>query len=245
VSIFSVFSQAPHKIFQKKNGKKESTKSSARSRIRSAISPEGRQGRYAHAGACGCYFRGSFNPFSLEISQSVLQQAESISDARFWNGIEIFRKFKLKKNTAMEKQYDLDRFLEAQRETYANALEEIRKGRKQTHWMWFIFPQLRGLGFTDYNIFYGIENLEEASLYLNHPILGKRLVEVTSAMLKIENKTALEILGRPDERKLKSCMTLFSLLPDAPDCFVQVLEKYYNGEQDENTLRILKALTGE
>lgn len=145
----------------------------------------------------------------------------------------------------MEKQYDLDRFLEAQRETYANALEEIRKGRKETHWMWFIFPQMRGLGFTDYNIFYGIENLEEASLYLDHPILGKRLVEITRTMLKIENKTALEILGRPDERKLKSCMTLFSVLPDAPDCFREVLEKYYNVEQDENTLRILKELTDE
>ena len=140
----------------------------------------------------------------------------------------------------MEKQYDLDRFLEAQRETYNNALEEIRQGSKQTHWMWFIFPQLRGLGFTDYNIFYGIENLNEASQYLNHPILGKRLVEITQAMLEIENKTALEILGRPDERKLKSCMTLFAELPAAPDCFRQVLEKYYNGEQDEKTLQLVK-----
>jgi uncharacterized protein (DUF1810 family) len=140
----------------------------------------------------------------------------------------------------MEKQYDLDRFLEAQRETYAHALREIGEGRKKTHWMWFIFPQLRGLGFTDHNIFYGIENLEEASLYLDHPILGKRLAEITRAMLKIENKTALEILGRADERKLKSCMTLFSLMQDAPDCFRQVLEKYYNGEQDERTLQLMK-----
>ncbi|MTH15887.1 DUF1810 domain-containing protein [Flavobacterium sp. LC2016-01] len=140
----------------------------------------------------------------------------------------------------MEKQYDLDRFLEAQQETYGNALHEIRAGRKQTHWMWFIFPQLRGLGFTDYNILYGIENLQEASQYLNHPILGRRLVEITQAVLKIENKTALEILGRPDKRKLKSCMTLFGLLPDAPDCFRLVLEKYYNGVQDEKTLQILK-----
>jgi len=139
----------------------------------------------------------------------------------------------------MEKQYDLDRFLEAQRETYNNALREIRQGSKQTHWMWFIFPQLRGLGFTDYNIFYGIENLKEASLYLNHPILGSRLVEITKAMLKIENKTALEILGRPDERKLKSCMTLFGLLPETPECFRQVLEKYYDGEQDERTLQLI------
>ncbi|MGE8341710.1 MAG: DUF1810 domain-containing protein [Flavobacterium sp.] len=140
----------------------------------------------------------------------------------------------------MEKRYDLNRFLEAQLQTYENALREIRQGSKQTHWMWFIFPQLRGLGFTDYNIFYGIENLKEASLYLNHPILGKRLVEVTGAMLQIENKTALEILGRPDERKLKSCMTLFGLLPETPECFRQVLVKYYNGIKDEKTLQILK-----
>jgi uncharacterized protein (DUF1810 family) len=143
----------------------------------------------------------------------------------------------------MEKRYDLNRFLEAQQQTYENAMREIRQGSKQTHWMWFIFPQLRGLGFTDYNIFYGIENLQEASLYLNHPILGKRLVEITQAMLKIEDKTALEILGRPDERKLKSCMTLFGLLPETPECFRQVLEKYYNGEQDEITLQIINELT--
>lgn len=140
----------------------------------------------------------------------------------------------------MEKRYDLNRFLEAQLQTYENALREIRQGSKQTHWMWFIFPQLRGLGFTDYNIFYGIENLKEASLYLNHPILGKRLVEITQAMLEIENKTALEILGRPDERKLKSCMTLFGLLPETHECFRQVLVKYYNGIKDEKTLQILK-----
>jgi len=140
----------------------------------------------------------------------------------------------------MEKQYDLDRFLEAQEQTYENALREIRLGSKQTHWMWFIFPQLRGLGFTDYNIFYGIENLTEATLYLNHPILGKRLVEITQAMLENEKKTALEILGRPDERKLKSCMTLFGLLPETPECFRQVLEKYYNGKQDEKTLQLIK-----
>lgn len=140
----------------------------------------------------------------------------------------------------MEKRYDLNRFLEAQRETYENALREIRQGSKQTHWMWFIFPQLRGLGFTDYNIFYGIENLREATLYLNHPILGRRLEEITQAMLQIENKSALGILGRADERKLKSCMTLFGLLPETPECFRQVLEKYYHGEKDEKTLQILK-----
>lgn len=140
----------------------------------------------------------------------------------------------------MEKEFDLDRFLEAQQETYDTALREIREGKKQTHWMWFIFPQLKGLGFTDYNIFYGIENIQEAAQYFNHPVLGKRLTTITKAILKVENKTALEILGRPDERKLKSCMTLFGLLPETPECFRQVLEKYYNGEQDERTLQLIK-----
>ena len=140
----------------------------------------------------------------------------------------------------MEKGFDLDRFLEAQQETYDTALHEIREGKKQTHWMWFIFPQLKGLGFTDYNIFYGIENIKEAAQYFNHPVLGKRLTTITKAILKVENKTALEILGRPDERKLKSCMTLFGLLPETPECFRQLLEKYYNGEQDERTLQLIK-----
>jgi len=140
----------------------------------------------------------------------------------------------------MEKEFDLDRFLEAQQETYDTALREIREGKKQTHLMWFIFPQLKGLGFTDYNIFYGIENIQEAVQYFNHPVLGKRLTTITKTILKVENKTALEILGRPDERKLKSCMTLFGLLDEADECFRQVLEKYYNGEQDERTLQLIK-----
>lgn len=140
----------------------------------------------------------------------------------------------------MEKEFDLDRFLEAQQETYDTALREIREGKKQTHWMWFIFPQLKGLGFTDYNIFYGIENIQEAAQYFNHPVLGKRLTTITKAILKVENKTALEILGRPDERKLKSCMTLFGLLDETDEGFRQVLEKYYNGEQDERTLQLIQ-----
>ncbi|WP_343614959.1 DUF1810 domain-containing protein [Flavobacterium sp.] len=144
----------------------------------------------------------------------------------------------------MNLKESIERYLSAQENVYEQALDEIKKGKKQSHWMWFIFPQLRGLGFTDYNIYYGIESLKEAGLYLNHPILGKRLEEITGAMLQIENKTALEILGRPDERKLKSCMTLFSLLPQAPEYFVQVLEKYYGGEKDEKTLLLIKGSTG-
>ncbi|ABQ06579.1 DUF1810 domain-containing protein [Flavobacterium johnsoniae] len=136
--------------------------------------------------------------------------------------------------------YDLHRFIEAQSKTYDDALREIQNGKKQTHWMWFIFPQIKGLGFTDYNIFYGIENLHEAQRYYDHPVLGKRLVEITNALLEIENKSALEIMGKPDERKLRSCMTLFSLLPNASACFLHVLKKYYDGERDERTIEILR-----
>lgn len=138
----------------------------------------------------------------------------------------------------------IERYLSAQENVYEQALHEIKNRKKLTHWMWFIFPQLRGLGFTDYNIYYGIEDLKEAEQYMSHPILGKRLVEITQAMLQIKNKTALEILGRPDERKLKSCMTLFSLVPQAPEYFVKVLEKYYGGEKDEKTLQLIKDSTG-
>ncbi len=136
-------------------------------------------------------------------------------------------------------QYNLNRFLEAQQSTYETALTEIQQGNKQSHWMWFIFPQINGLGFTDYNIFYAIKNIDEAKAYYNHPILGKRLIEITGAILAIQNKTALEILGKPDTRKLKSCMTLFSQLPNASPVFQQVLDKFYNGELDEKTMDIL------
>jgi uncharacterized protein (DUF1810 family) len=139
---------------------------------------------------------------------------------------------------------DLNRFLEAQQNTYNTALLEIQQGKKQSHWMWFIFPQIAGLGYTDYNKFYAIKDIEEAQAYYNHPILGKRLIEISEAILQIPNKTALEIMGKPDTKKLKSCMTLFSLLPNSDSVFKSVLEKFYKGETDENTIAILKSNTG-
>lgn len=139
----------------------------------------------------------------------------------------------------MQKQFDLNRFLVAQENTYKEALREIQNGQKKSHWMWFIFPQIKGLGFSNYNIFYGIENLEEAQQYYNHPVLGKNLVEITTALLKIENKTALEIMGKPDERKLRSCMSLFSQLPTTSDCFQLVLQKYFDNKLDDRTLEII------
>lgn len=134
----------------------------------------------------------------------------------------------------------IGRYLSAQENVYQQALDEIKKGKKKSHWMWYVFPQIRGLGFTQFNVYYGLKNLDEAAEYLDHLVLGKRLIEISEAVLQLQGKTALEIFGRPDERKLKSCMTLFSLLPDAPECFRLVLEKYYRAEPDESTLRILK-----
>lgn len=140
----------------------------------------------------------------------------------------------------METVYNLNRFLEAQQTKFNDALSEIKNGKKRTHWMWFIFPQIAGLGFTDFNIYYAIQNKEEATQYLNHPILGKRLIEITKAVAEINGKTALEIFGKPDERKLKSCMTLFNILNNPNPIFQQVLDKYYKGLQDENTLQLVK-----
>lgn len=135
---------------------------------------------------------------------------------------------------------NLNRFLEAQQNVYQQALHEIQNAEKRSHWMWFIFPQVKGLGFTQYNIFFGIDDLNEAQQFYDDPVLGRRLVEITNALLEIENKTAVEIMGRPDERKLKSSMTLFSLLPNSSDCFRLVLQKYYDGQVDENTIKILE-----
>lgn len=136
---------------------------------------------------------------------------------------------------------NLNRFLEAQQNTYPTALEEIKNGKKASHWMWFIFPQIVGLGFTDYNIFYAIKDMNEAISYLQHPILGHRLIEISNELLKIENKTAQEIMGKPDTKKLKSCMTLFSVLPNTDSVFKSVLDKFYQGETDEKTIALLKS----
>ncbi|MFH7001617.1 DUF1810 domain-containing protein [Flavobacterium bizetiae] len=139
----------------------------------------------------------------------------------------------------MNPEDSIERFIRAQQDAYPQALEEIRSGRKQTHWMWFVFPQIRGLGFTDYNVYFGLKDLDEAREYLNDPVLGKRLVEISQAVLGLNGKTALEIFGKPDQRKLRSCMTLFSRIADADPVFGKVLQKYYGGILDEKTISIL------
>ena len=133
---------------------------------------------------------------------------------------------------------NVSRFIEAQENTYSDALSEIRNGRKRTHWMWFIFPQIKGLGNTQTSVKYSINDINEAIFYINHPILGNRLKEITGELLKIKDKSALDIFGSPDDKKLKSCMTLFSIASQ-DSIFRQVLSQFFNSEKDGKTLDII------
>ena len=137
------------------------------------------------------------------------------------------------------KSQNIERFIEAQEGIYQAALEEVKSGKKQSHWMWFIFPQIQGLGYSSMAIYYGIRNMEEAIEYLQHPILGSQLIEISTAILDGKETNPLELLGFPDNLKLKSSMTLFSQVPDAPEVFKQVLERFFGGEVDEKTMDIL------
>ena len=133
----------------------------------------------------------------------------------------------------------LDRFLDAQRGDYAVALAEVRRGRKTSHWMWYIFPQIAGLGQSSTARYYSIRDLEEAREYYAHPVLGQRLREISGALLDLRGSDPVAVFGGIDSMKLKSSMTLFAVAaPDDP-IFQQVLDKYYGGEQDALTLRIL------
>ena len=136
---------------------------------------------------------------------------------------------------------DLNRFLTAQAGAYTQALAEIRQGRKRSHWMWFIFPQLRGLGHSPNAEYYGITGLAEATAYLQHPTLGPRLVEISRALLALPGNNATAIMGSPDDLKLRSSMTLFSLLPGADPVFAQVLDKFYKGQKDPKTVAMATA----
>ncbi len=135
--------------------------------------------------------------------------------------------------------WKLSRFVQAQTRTYLTALREIRGGRKLSHWMWFIFPQLQALGHSTTAKAYGIINLEEATAYLAHPTLGPRLIEISSALLSLPENDPRIVMGHPDWLKLRSCMTLFGEVAGAPPVFHQVLEKYYGGIPDERTLALL------
>jgi uncharacterized protein (DUF1810 family) len=136
---------------------------------------------------------------------------------------------------------DLSRFVEAQAATYQTALAELRRGRKASHWMWFIFPQIQGLGSSPTARFYAIADLAEARAYLDHPVLGPRLLEVVAAINALPGDDAHAVFGAPDDLKLRSCLTLFqSAAPDEP-AFGQALAKYFGGAPDPRTLERLAA----
>jgi uncharacterized protein (DUF1810 family) len=137
--------------------------------------------------------------------------------------------------------FNLDRFVEAQRLTYADALAELRRGRKTSHWMWFVFPQIAGLGFSPTAQRYAISCLDEARAYLDHPVLGPRLRECAEVMNGHQGRSALEILGAPDDVKFRSSLTLFAQSAPGEPIFAQALTKYFAGEPDPLTLARLRA----
>ncbi|MDR2705380.1 MAG: DUF1810 domain-containing protein [Planctomycetaceae bacterium] len=134
---------------------------------------------------------------------------------------------------------NLERFIEAQRMDYQQALSEIKNGRKQSHWMWYIFPQIAGLGFSETSHFYAIRDLDEATAYFRHKILGTRLVEISEALLQLPTNNAHQIFGSPDDMKLQSSMTLFSLVESTNPVFQAVLDKFFNGKPDQKTIQLL------
>jgi uncharacterized protein (DUF1810 family) len=140
----------------------------------------------------------------------------------------------------MDDPFHLDRFLRAQAPVYAQALAELRAGAKRSHWIWFIFPQLKGLGRSERAIYFGIDSLEEAQAYLHHPLLGPRLIECTGAVNGVEGRTIHQIFGSPDDLKFRSSATLFARAAEAPAVFNEALRKYFDGEADPRTVELLR-----
>ena len=138
---------------------------------------------------------------------------------------------------------DLTRFLDAQNKLYLTAFSEIEKGKKETHWMWFIFPQIKGLGSSDTSVLYAIADLKEATEFLNHPILGKHLIEISELLLTFKRKSAEAILGDLDAQKLHSSMTLFAQVENANPVFQEILDAFFSGKTDSATLEILNSNT--
>ena len=135
--------------------------------------------------------------------------------------------------------HDLGRFVDAQQGVIDTAVAELRAGRKRTHWMWFVLPQLRGLGMSSMAHAYGIASLEEARAYLAHPVLGPRLRAAVEAMLSVPGKSAHEILGSPDDLKFRSCLTLFAVAAPEEVLFEEALRRFHAGEKDPRTLALL------
>lgn len=136
--------------------------------------------------------------------------------------------------------HELARFLEAQERDYHEALAEIRRGRKESHWMWYVFPQFLGLGASSMSRLYAIKSAAEARAYLGHPILGSRLVECAEAVLAVQNRSAHEIFGSPDDLKLRSCATLFAAVSPPRSVFQRIIDTYFGGERDQVTLRLMR-----
>jgi len=133
----------------------------------------------------------------------------------------------------------LERFVNAQETDYDTALSEIRAGRKRTHWMWYIFPQVEGLGFSETSRYYAVKGIAEAEHYFRHPLLGQRLIQISNELLHLDTSDATAIFGSPDDLKLKSCMTLFALVPQTDPVFASVLSKFFGGRMDELTVRLI------
>lgn len=141
----------------------------------------------------------------------------------------------------MPDPFDLHRFVEAQAPVYADVLAELRAGRKRTHWMWFVFPQIAGLGRSTMAQFYAISSIDEARAYLEHPVLGERLRACTDLVLATDGRSALDIFGAPDDLKFRSSMTLFSEAGAADEPFRRALAKFFGGAPDDRTMEILSS----
>lgn len=141
--------------------------------------------------------------------------------------------------------FGLRRFLSAQDDVYDRVLAELKSGEKRSHWMWFIFPQIEGLGHSPTSVYYAIKSPEEARAYLAHPVLGSRLRECTEAVLAVKGHSASDIFGYPDNLKLNSSMTLFAHIAGPGSPFARVLDRYFRGEQDARTLQLLEMLEGK
>lgn len=148
-------------------------------------------------------------------------------------------------STAKQDCIDLERFVEAQADTYAQAVNELRSGQKRSHWMWFIFPQFDGLGMSATSHRYAIKSLPEAHEYLRHPVLGARIAECTKIVNSLQGRSARQVFGAPDDMKFRSSMTLFELASGSKSEFTAALEKYFAGERDTKTLELVRVASPE
>ena len=140
-------------------------------------------------------------------------------------------------------QYKLNRFIEAQMASYEGAMLELARGRKKSHWIWYIFPQITGLGRSETTKLYSIKSLEEALAYLEHPVLGQRLIEACEILLSLKDASMDEVMGFPDDLKLLSSMTLFEAVSDSNSIFTKIIEFYFDDERDKTSLGIIESMS--